>query len=130
MRVALDEQMQGRVRAIAAALKPLQADISLPQLLALLVVALHPGLSVNELGERMGTSQQSASRYVSILMGRYTQPPGVNLDFSKRPLLTQSISAEDPRKRALYLTKFGEAMLSKLLSAFGTELGDRNYVGG
>jgi DNA-binding MarR family transcriptional regulator len=81
------------------------------------VVASNPGLSVNELAERLRISQQSASRHASFLMGRYTQSPGATFDFARTPLLSQSINPDDPRKRALHLTENGAALIAKVFAA-------------
>ena len=51
--------------ALANALRPLQADLSLSQLLALIAIAVEPGLSVNELADRLNIPQQTASRHVA-----------------------------------------------------------------
>lgn len=94
------------------ALKQLHTSLSLPQLVALISVALEPGLSVNELAERMDVPQQTASRHVSTLMGRYETP---TTTFSQLPLLAQTVNQKDPRSRSLLLTPAGRTLVSKLL---------------
>jgi len=82
---------------------------------ALLTLAIEPGLSVNELADRTKTTQQSTSRYVSILMGRYDTD--LFTSTSMQPLVAQEINAEDPRKRALFLTEAGWQFVASLFDA-------------
>ena len=79
-------------------------DLPTPTLLALLTIALRPGLSINELAEALQLPQQSASRYASILLGRVEDQLS---DLIKSPYIAQSINDQDPRKRALNLTQAG-----------------------
>jgi DNA-binding MarR family transcriptional regulator len=84
-------------------------------------IALEPGLSVNELSERMAMPQQSTSRYVATLLGRYqTLAESVGGESAGRarldPLIVQEISQVDPRRRALFLSEYGEAFIKKMLS--------------
>jgi DNA-binding MarR family transcriptional regulator len=103
-----------RLQALLSALVPVQSQLSLPLLLALMTLAAEPGLSVNELAERLRAPQQTASRYASILLGRYPNPvAGPPLS----PLLSQEINAGDPRKRALFLTNAGFEIVTSLLRA-------------
>lgn len=95
------------------ALMEVQGQLSLPQLVVLLTVRIEPGLSVNDLAERLGIPQQSASRYVSMLAGRYQTEPDQPLF---EPLLLQKINDTDPRSRALHVTAAGEALLKTLVS--------------
>lgn len=97
------------------ALLGVQSELSLPQLIALLTIGEEPGLSVNELAGRLGIPQQSASRHVSALLGRYQI-----LDSSKAPVayIDQSISETDPRKRALFLNSDGHAMIASIQRHF------------
>jgi DNA-binding MarR family transcriptional regulator len=109
------EETQAKLASLADALGLLQAEIGLPQLLALLTIAGEPGLSVNELADRLELPQQTASRHVAVLAGRYhgmfgpaaAENPGRSkLD----PLITQEISQSDPRRRALFISKQGRAL--------------------
>ena len=84
-------------------LTPLQDHLSLPHLACLFTIAVEPGLSINDLGKRIGAPQPSASRYASSLLGRYQEPEGKSLG----PLLMQEINREDPRRRALHLSDRG-----------------------
>jgi DNA-binding MarR family transcriptional regulator len=104
-----------RLGAISEALAPWQSVLSLPQVLALIAIARTPGLSVNELAESLGLPQQTVSRHVAVLLGRYqatpdTPPAGVPT------FIRQEISASDPRRRALFLSEDGLVVL-KALSA-------------
>jgi DNA-binding MarR family transcriptional regulator len=94
-------------------LSGLPAGMTLPLLKTLLMIAARPGLSVNELAEQLGLPQQSASRYVAILQGRYQT--SAEEAFSTVPLLELEVSTSDPRKRALFLTKSGNSAAEKLL---------------
>lgn len=94
------------------ALAELQGSLSLAQLIALMTVAIEPGISVNELGDRLRVPQQSASRHVAVLTGRYQS------ELSDAPLdalIVQQINETDPRKRALYLTPAGDKLIANML---------------
>jgi DNA-binding MarR family transcriptional regulator len=101
-----------QVDEIRAVLCAVHSELSLQHVIALLTVALTPGLSVTELAERMGVPQQSASRYVALLSGRY-ELEGAEVT----PLLDQAISRTDPRKRALFLTEAGLTRVMQLIEA-------------
>jgi DNA-binding MarR family transcriptional regulator len=88
--------------------------LGLPAVICLITIALKEGISVSELADQTGAPQQSASRYVSQLMGRY------QTEFSStpfEPLVEQRISAADPRKRSLYLTQCGATLVRELIAA-------------
>jgi DNA-binding MarR family transcriptional regulator len=95
------------------ALVPVEETLGLPLLLALAAIAREPGLSVNDLADRIGAPQQSASRYVATLQGRYAMP---GRDLGPVPLVAIEVSSTDPRKRALHLTRTGTARLSRILT--------------
>jgi DNA-binding MarR family transcriptional regulator len=78
----------------------------------LAMIAACPGISINELAERLATPQQTVSRYVGILLARYED---VVIAGSRRPLIVQTISEVDPRKRALQITAQGKQFLAGLL---------------
>src|SRR3712207_1175686 len=101
-----------RLDALLKALRSIEIDLSLPLLLTLVAVARDPGISINELSERIGVPQQTASRYVAILQGRYQTPAGGENAFTTNPLLSLEISTSDPRRRALFLTSYGEMRLA------------------
>lgn len=104
-----------RLAALSHALAPWQTVLSISQVLALTAIAQTPGLSVNELAENLGLPQQTVSRHVAILLGRYQtapdQPPA-----TLATLIRQEISASDPRRRALFLSDDGVALLKALAS--------------
>ncbi len=107
-------------------LQPLQSELSLPQFLALLQIALNPALSVNELSERLGCPQQTASRHVAALLGRYQgRVSALGAEGMARskldPLIVQEISQSDPRSRALSLSKYGIDLLRQLLTAINVK---------
>jgi DNA-binding MarR family transcriptional regulator len=115
----INSNLLPKLRRLLRALEPVQSELSLVQLMALCQIALEPGLSVNELADRLNCPQQSASRYVAALLGRYQ---GLNPDapederYKLDPLIVQEISQADPRKRALYITVRGNAVLKTLFS--------------
>ena len=82
-------------------------------LVCLFTIAAEPGLSVKDLADRTGTPQASASRYVSVLLGRYQ-----GLEESPlTPLILQKISEKDPRRRALFINDHGREIVGAI---FGT----------
>lgn len=107
-----------QLAALANALRPLQADLSLSQLLALIAIAVEPGLSVNELADRLNIPQQTASRHVAGLLGRYQLASAEAADARSKmdPLIKQEINSEDPRRRALFLSDDGQRLLEKFVS--------------
>ena len=100
--------------ALSRGLQPIHEQLSLSQLLALVIIAREPGLSVNDVAERMRVTQQAASRTLGTLAGRYAPDAG------ERPpeLVRQEISKTDPRRRAVYLTDAGLDLLEDVLEAF------------
>ena len=67
----IDEPTRTKLAGLADALHGVRAELGLPQLLALLTIANEPGLSVNELAERLALPQQTTSRHVAALSWRY-----------------------------------------------------------
>ncbi len=106
-------QEAGRLEAVFDALKPWQSAISLSQALALIVIARHPGLSVNELTEKLDQPQQTVSRHVAILLGRYQTSETIE----PRAFIRQEINVNDPRSRALFLSREGHALLKALAAS-------------
>jgi DNA-binding MarR family transcriptional regulator len=113
----LSKRDKTRLVSLRAVLAAAQTTLSLSQLPVLIAVALEPGLSVNDLAERVGAPQQTASRYASVLLGRYED---VSRAESVAALLKQDVSVKDPRSRALYLTDHGWQVIGKLLTALNT----------
>jgi DNA-binding MarR family transcriptional regulator len=109
------EQENERLAALSEALSPWQTVLSLSQVLALAAIARTPGLSVNELAENLGLPQQTVSRHVAILLGRYQTSPDMPAG-SMATLIRQKISATDPRRRALFLSDDGVALIKALTS--------------
>jgi DNA-binding MarR family transcriptional regulator len=114
MGITEPELSRDRIEAILKAVKSVEADLGLPLLMTILAIAQKPGLSINDLAEKLDAPQQSASRYVSILQGRY-QLPGSRDQFGKHPHVSLEISPEDPRRRALYLTPYASARLTRFI---------------
>lgn len=104
-----------RIAALYQALTCIEADLSLPLLLTLVAVAREPGLSITELAERIEAPQQTASRYVAVLQGRYQLATAGEGAWTRQPLLSLEISVTDPRRRALFLTAHGQARLAEVV---------------
>jgi DNA-binding MarR family transcriptional regulator len=104
-----------QLEAALTALRSIGSDLSLPLLITLLAVARAPGLSVNELAERIQVPQQTASRYVAVLQGRYQIAGSNEITFAGKPLISLQVSASDPRRRALFLTRYGETRLARFI---------------
>lgn len=105
---------RSRLTTIFKALQAANVVLTLPQLLVLLAVGKHPGMSVNELADEIDVPQQTASRYVALLQGRYAMPGDTRMTFAKKPALSLEVSQTDPRRRALYLTGYGRDLLMRL----------------
>jgi DNA-binding MarR family transcriptional regulator len=102
-----------RLRLIRKALLTLPPGLTLEHAISLLTVALEPGLSVNELAERIRSPQQSASRYAAALLGRYQS---LTSEIEREPLIVQQINPEDPRKRALFLNETGREIVARMIA--------------
>jgi DNA-binding MarR family transcriptional regulator len=98
-------------------LKEVEQTVGLPLYLTLLAIAREPGLSINELAERIAVPQQTASRYVASLQGRYDSP---GREIGPVPLVRIDISQADPRSRSLHLTPAGSKRLDRLLRLLNT----------
>lgn len=105
-----------KLDSVILALSRVEGDLSVPLLVSLVAIARHPGISVNELASLTDTPQQSASRYVAILQGRYEMPAQPNGALSRGALISLEINADDPRKRALYLTPRGRDRVKRFLA--------------
>ena len=103
-----------RLAALSEGLNAWQSVLSLSQLLALITIARIPGLSVNDLADNLGLPQQTVSRHVAVLLGRYETLDAAGAGLL--PFVRQEISASDPRRRALFLTEGGLAMLKAIVS--------------
>jgi DNA-binding MarR family transcriptional regulator len=104
-----------RLACLSEALAPWQTALNLPQVLALLAIARTPGLSVNELADNLRLPQQTVSRHVAILLGRYQVMPEAT-QTGVTSFIRQEISASDPRRRALFLSDDGLALLKSLVA--------------
>ena len=110
-----------RLGALLTVLHSMDGDLSLPLLLTLVAVAWQPGMSINGLAKRIQVPQQTASRYVAILQGRYhLSNAGMN-SFSDKPLLSLQVSTNDPRRRALFVTSHGNDVLKRIIDQLYTE---------
>jgi len=112
MSIEFSRSEASRLAAIFSALANCQSELSLPQVLALLAIARTPGLSVNDLAERLDQPQQTVSRHVSVLLGRYQMSETV----LPRVFIRQEVSTIDPRSRALFLAAEGETLLKALVA--------------
>jgi DNA-binding MarR family transcriptional regulator len=107
------DRQHDRLASLSEALAPWQTVLNLPQVLALVAIARTPGLSVNELADSLGLPQQTVSRHVAILLGRYQTTPEAS-QTGVTSFIRQEISASDPRRRALFLSDDGLALLKSL----------------
>jgi DNA-binding MarR family transcriptional regulator len=112
------DQKLVRLAEIRSALIGVQGNLSLAQLVALATIAIEPGLSVNELADRLKIPQQTASRHVAVLTGRYQSDLA---DAPLEALIIQQINENDPRKRALYLTLEGLEFIAALTGSTSRE---------
>lgn len=104
-----------QLAAALAALGELDSSISLPLLRTLLTIADRPGISINDIADALSIPQQTASRYVAILQGRYQGIAGTEGSFSSMPLLEFELNPEDPRRRALFLSAHGANVIQTFL---------------
>lgn len=104
-----------RLALLARLLDQIESDLGLPLTRALISVALKPGSSINDLADQLNVPQQTASRYIAVLQGRYESPNG-SID-TRAPLVSLEISQNDPRRRALFVTPEGKKRVAKLLAA-------------
>ena len=100
------------------ALLGIHEALGLPHLVCLLAIEARAGLSVNELASATRYPQQSVSRYIALLLGRYENAVGPSI---VEPLVEQSISATDPRRRALTLTPTGHALVQNFMGTIFVE---------
>lgn len=89
------------------------AGLTLAHAQVLFLLYESPGVSVNDVSELLEMPQQSASRIISQLSGRYEISPG------RQPveLVRHEVGREDTRKRALYLTTAGNALVTKITAS-------------
>lgn len=104
-----------KLSSFARALSKWQSAVTLPQVLALVVIARQPGLSVNELAEILKLPQQTASRHVATLLGRYQTPETEAAGGAV--FVRQEINPADPRRRALFLSDDGIKCLKALIAS-------------
>jgi len=109
------EASEGRddLQRLGNVLNAVPSHLALYQLRALVAIGLAPGISVNELSDELGVPQQTASRYVGGLLGRYGDVLSAG---DATPLIEQTVSASDPRRRALYLSRDGDLLLRHITS--------------
>lgn len=103
-----------QLEAFDCGLKSAEPDLSIPLLRTLIAVSLNPHLSVTELSETIGVPQQTASRYVAVLQGRYQTSDGTS-SFARAPLIAHRASSTDLRRYELVLTPRGVARLNAIL---------------
>ncbi|WP_374189475.1 MarR family transcriptional regulator [Rhizobium rhizogenes] len=108
--------------ALYSALDEAGDEFSLPVLRALVTIAIQPGLSINELAERLGVPQQSASRYAAVLLGRYSSQMSQGTGIA---LVAQAVNPDEPRKRSLYLTPAGLDRIQRISNGM-TARGESN----
>lgn len=112
MGININHKDKPEVVRLRDALLTIQGNLSLQQLVALLTIGAEPNLSVNALAASLGIPQQSASRHIAFLTGRYQNDA---TDTVPDILVAQQISVSDPRSRALHLTEAGLALLAEVV---------------
>lgn len=113
-------EFRAAAAAFDAGLKVADPDLSIPLLRTLIAVFLKEDMSINDLADAIDVPQQSASRYVAILQGRYQTSDGHGNSFTRAPLLTHKPSPGDLRRYELALTSRGLARLHKILAQIYT----------
>lgn len=110
MGISSNSDLPGFPARLRAALQAVQGELSLSQLVILLLLVERPGLSIGEVAEITSLPQQTASRLILQLSGRYQiDPGGAPVEY-----IRQEVGDDDPRKRALFLTDKGEAVLTSI----------------
>lgn len=104
-----------QLEALNEGLKVAENDMSIPLLRTLIAASLNPHLSVTDIAQVIGVPQQTASRYVAILQGRYQTAESASA-FNRGPLLSHKPSANDLRRYELVLTPRGNARLDEILN--------------
>jgi DNA-binding MarR family transcriptional regulator len=119
---ASDNLDQAQIAQILQLLEQIDAELGLHLTLIMLAVARAPGLSVNELADVVKMPQQTVSRHVAVLQGRYQSPTlSSQSSFVRNPLLAIEVSKNDPRRRAIHLTEDGKRRVFLLVSATSRE---------
>lgn len=114
--------------AVSALLERIEDDLGLPLTRVLFGVFLKPGMSVNELADSLRVPQQTASRYVAVLQGRYEASSSSPVSPSS-PLLALEVSQSDPRRRALFLTLEGKKRVEKLIANYSRDYEQHSRLG-
>lgn len=109
------------ILGVAMLLEAIEADLGLSITRSLLIIALTPGLSINDLAEQLRVPQQTASRYVAILQGRYQSTVSTTVVNARNPLISLEISQHDPRRRALFLTPDGKKRIEMLIANYSRD---------
>lgn len=112
MSLNTDSSFNERLAFLQSCLEQMDG-ISTIAVMALITITQRPGISVNELAELLRVPQQSASRCVSVLLGRYSDIGEENL---LPVFISQTINENDPRKRSLAPTAAGIRFLTKMLN--------------
>ncbi len=101
-RTEVTKALRQQLRIIQA-FRVIHAKLPAQAMQAFLEIAMHEGLSVTELSDRLGIAMSSTSRNVTLLsaINRFGEP-GMSL-IEARP-------GSDPRVKRLYLTRDGHAL--------------------
>jgi DNA-binding MarR family transcriptional regulator len=105
-----------RASEVIGALIAIKGELGLLHMAALLVVAARPGISVSELAAELAVPQQSASRYVATLCGRYRDQIDAE---PSAPFIAQALNVTDPRTRSLFLTEAGQTFIDRVFNLAG-----------
>jgi DNA-binding MarR family transcriptional regulator len=107
---------KSQLEALDAGLREAGPDLNIPSMRILIAVAIQPHLSIIELARKLGIRQQTVSRYVAYLQGRY-QTAASRRGFAREPLLGNRPDWTDGRRYELVLTPTGAVRLDAILKA-------------
>lgn len=113
----------GRLCAALESIREGADDMPMQQALTLLAVAAQPGLTMQELGERVGMSQSSCSRNVAALSKWHRlKKPGAEL--------VEAVEDwREVRRKVVYLTDKGKARVALALEALTVnEIGSKGEL--
>lgn len=110
---ALIEKSLGRLQKVIESIRLLDATLPIQTFTTFLVIARQEGQSVNEIGNRIGLAQSSASRNVSAL---------TEWDWRKKTSLKLVEYRQDPMNlsiKTVWLTAKGRGLVEQIIDTLG-----------
>lgn len=109
----LDTGKISRALLLVEEFRKIDPEMQMQAAAAFLLISQQPGITVREVGTRLGVASSSASRNVALLSkeNRRGEPGPHLIDYDDDPL--------DRRIRRLYLTPKGKRFLDSILSYLG-----------